>query len=152
MIRKTINLVQERLVTAVFMLGVWFMLSANIASAKLEDDIRARISPPGTPCVMGEECAAGLALTGAGAGGPKDPQEVYETFCFACHGTGANESPILGDAEAWQPRIAKGIDALYESALNGFNNNLMPARGLCMDCSDDDIKATVDYLVEAAQQ
>lgn len=151
MIRKAIGLVHMKLIKVAFILFVPFMLVSNIASAKLEDDIRARISPAGEPCVMGEECAAGIASAGTGSDGPKDPEMVYQTYCFACHGTGANESPVLGNVEAWAPRIAKGVDALYESALNGFNNNLMPARGLCMDCSDDDIRATVDYLVEAAQ-
>lgn len=148
---KITGFIQLQRFSAVFMVMIVALMTSSIASAKLEDDIRARISPIGEPCVVGEECAAGIALAGAASDGPKDPETVYQTFCFACHGTGANEAPVLGNAEAWEPRIAKGIDVLYENALNGFNNNLMPARGLCMDCSDDDIRATVDYLVEAAQ-
>lgn len=150
MIRKTES-IQLRWVNLTFIAGIFALLSSNIAVAKLEDDIRDRISPAGQPCVVGEECAAGISIAGAGSGEPKDPATVYQTFCFACHGTGANEAPILEDVEAWAPRIAKGMDALYDSAINGFNNNLMPARGLCMDCSDDDLKAAVDYLVEASQ-
>ena len=130
--------------------GLLALLVSNVASAKLEDEIRERLAPVAPVCVVGDDCAAGIAIAGADTG-PKAPEDVYQTYCFACHATGANESPIMGDAEAWAPRVAKGIDALYESAINGFNDNLMPARGLCMDCSDDDIKATVDYLVEAVQ-
>jgi len=127
------------------------VLSAGGAFATVEDDIRARLQSPADVCVMGDACAAGLAMAASGSGEPLQPQEVYQTFCFACHGTGVNNAPVYANAEAWAPRIAKGVDALYESAVNGFNNGAMPAKGLCMACSADDIKATVDYLVEAVQ-
>lgn len=140
-----------RLIYKAFVAAVITMLSASFALADLEDDIRARISPVGEPCVIGQECATAMASTTSGSGEPMDPEMVYQTYCFACHGTGANESPVLGDAEAWSPRISKGLDALYDNAINGFNNNMMPARGLCMDCSDDDVRATVDYMLESVQ-
>jgi cytochrome c5 len=57
----------------------------------------------------------------------------------------------MGDAVAWQPRIDKGLDVLYQNSINGFNNNAMPAKGLCMSCSDEDIQATVDYILSAGQ-
>ncbi len=38
------------------------------------------------------------------------------------------------------------MDTLYASAISGFLG--MPPKGLCMDCSDDELKATVDYMVE----
>jgi cytochrome c5 len=28
---------------------------------------------------------------------------------------------------------------------------VMPARGTCMDCSDEELQATVDYMVAAAE-
>jgi cytochrome c5 len=149
-IRK-IESVQLRLASAAFLAGILIMLGSNMANAALEDDIRARISPAGEVCVIGDRCASGLSVANTSVGGSKDPEQVYQTFCIACHGTGANESPVMGNIEAWEPRIAKGIDVLYDNAITGFNNNAMPARGLCMDCSDDDMRATVDYLVEASQ-
>ena len=125
--------------------GILFS-SASIAA--LEDDIRERLQPAGDVCLMGESCASGMASTG-GDSGPKDPEQVYQTFCFACHGTGANNAPVLGNAEQWSARVDKGLDVLYESSINGFNNGAMPAKGLCMDCSDDDLHATVDYMLDA---
>ena len=49
----------------------------------------------------------------------------------------------------WAPRIGKGIEVLYESTYNGLNT--MPVRGTCMDCSDEELQATVDYMVAAAE-
>ncbi len=133
------------------LLGFATLFAGGLTSAAVEDEIQARIKNPAEVCVMGTQCAAGLVFASTNSGAPKEPQVVYETFCFACHGTGANNSPVYGNSEAWAPRIAKGIDVLYESAINGFNNGAMPPKGLCTECSEDDIKATVDYIVQASQ-
>ncbi len=79
-----------------------------------------------------------------------DPEKTYSTLCIACHGTGAAGAPKLDDKANWAPRIAKGKEALYTSALNGTEKG-MPPRGTCVQCSDDDLKAVVDYMVSQAQ-
>jgi cytochrome c5 len=38
------------------------------------------------------------------------------------------------------------MDVLYASGINGLAP-AMPAKGMCFTCSDDDIKAIVDYMV-----
>jgi cytochrome c5 len=136
---------------ALFLLGFLVVFAGGSVLAAVEDEIRERIKNPAEVCVMGTQCAAGLVFASSNSGAAKEPKVVYDTFCFACHGTGANNSPVFGNAEAWAPRIAKGMDALYESAINGFNNGAMPPKGLCAECSDDDIKATVDYIVNGSQ-
>lgn len=135
---------------ASLLLGLVTVLGTSLAVAAVEDEIRARLQPAGEVCVMGTECAAGMAVA-AGNGEPKDPETVYNASCAACHGTGVNNAPVLGNAEAWAPRIAKGTDVLLESLVNGFNNGAMPAKGLCMDCSNDDLQATLDYMLQAVQ-
>lgn len=133
--------------TVISLLALCFMSLSTYAFAQtLEEQIRERLEPAGELCLMGEECAAGMAT--AGGGEDMTPEEIYQTYCFACHGTGANNSPVLGDAEAWEPRIEKGVDVLYQNAIEGFNNNAMPAMGLCTECSEDDIRATVDYMLD----
>ena len=127
------------------------LLCIGVADAAEKDKIAARLKAPGQVCVFGEECAKAMKVPGAPTG-PKTPEQVYNTFCQACHATGANNAPKFSDVDAWKPRIAKGNPALYESAINGFNKGAMPARGTCVDCTDDEIKATVDYLVAAAKK
>ncbi len=124
------------------------LVSAMAGAQTLEDEIRARLTPAGSVCVAGDACASGLATAG-GAGGSRDAETVYQTFCMACHATGVSESPVLGNVEQWAPRLEKGIDVLYENAINGLN--VMPPRGTCVDCSDDEIRATVDYMLESVQ-
>lgn len=111
-----------------------------------EQQVADRLAPVGVICMAGDPCSASGAAI---AGGPKDPEQVYNTYCMACHLTGASDAPILGNIEAWAPRIAKGTEVLYQNAINGLN--VMPAKGLCMDCSDEDVMAVVDYIAERSQ-
>jgi cytochrome c5 len=55
----------------------------------------------------------------------------------------------MGDAAAWAPRIAQGMDTLLTHATNGLN--AMPPKGLCMECSADDLKAVIEYMVQNSQ-
>ena len=52
---------------------------------------------------------------------------------------------------AWAARIGKGMDALYDSGINGIAGSGMIAKGGCVDCSDDEIRVAVDYMVEASR-
>ena len=81
----------------------------------------------------------------AAASGPKDGPTIFNTVCSACHTTGAAGAPKVDDKAAWAPRVATGKEALYKSALGG--KNAMPARGGVATLTDDEIKATVDYLL-----
>ncbi|MBA53906.1 MAG: hypothetical protein CMK89_05570 [Pseudomonadales bacterium] len=70
----------------------------------------------------------------------------YNTYCMACHGTGAAGAPKTGDTAAWAPRIeaAGGIDGLVASSKKG--KNAMPPMGLCSDCSDAELKEIIEFM------
>ncbi len=74
---------------------------------------------------------------------PKTGQQVFEAQCTTCHTAGLLGSPKFGDAAAWAPRVAKGYDALLQSALHGKNS--MPAQG-GGDYSDYEIGRAVVYM------
>jgi cytochrome c5 len=70
---------------------------------------------------------------------------TYQISCFACHASGAAGAPLLGDLEAWNSRMEKGMDAVMANVITGIN--AMPAKGLCMDCTDNELRAIVDYMI-----
>ena len=88
--------------------------------------------------------AAAVPVKTANASGG---EAVYKKACMSCHMTGAAGAPKLGDASAWELRIAKGSDALVQSALAGVPGTAMMAKGACNACSDDDIKSAVEYMI-----
>ena len=74
-------------------------------------------------------------------------EEVYKNRCSLCHAGGAGGAPRYTNRAEWEPRIARGKLALYESALNGKPNTAMMARGGFKDLSKDEVMAAVDYMV-----
>jgi cytochrome c5 len=92
-----------------------------------------------------EVAAAPAAAAPAATADAGNGKKVYDSSCMACHSTGAAGAPKLGDKAAWAPRIAQGIDTLHTHAVTGIR--AMPPRGTCATCSDDDLKAAVDYMV-----
>lgn len=100
-----------------------------------DEGIASRIQPVGRVVFADDAVAAAETTETAAADGattvadkPARPgDKVYNSTCSACHATGAAGAPTVGDKAAWQPRLAKGLDGLLKSAINGLN--AMPARG-----------------------
>lgn len=72
-------------------------------------------------------------------------EKIYNTVCTVCHQNGIIGSPKFGDKDSWAPRIEKGMEALFTSALQGLG--AMPPKGGNPSLPDDDIKAAVAYMV-----
>ena len=113
----------------------------------VEDAIEERIARVGEVCVEGLDCAT--ATPSLGGGGADDVEGYYSTSCAACHAMGIANAPKFGVASQWSERVDKGRDVLYNSVLSGIGT--MPARGTCGGCSDDDLKAIVDYMLDALE-
>ena len=79
-------------------------------------------------------------------------EEKYMASCFACHSTGAAGAPKVGPGNAgeWAPRLEKGMEAVVANAINGLNT--MPPKGLCFDCTDEDLAALVQYMVDSSSE
>lgn len=52
---------------------------------------------------------------------------------------------MLGDKKAWAPRIAEGMDDMYEGAING--KGIMQPKGGHKSQTDNEVRAAVDYMV-----
>jgi cytochrome c5 len=79
----------------------------------------------------------------------RNGQQIYQTSCVACHDAGIAGAPKLGDKSQWAKHMAKGVDALYASAVNGVQGSAgaMPPKGGNPALSDAEVRAAVDYMV-----
>lgn len=75
--------------------------------------------------------------------------ENYATYCSACHANKAIGAPVLGDKAAWAEVLEKGIDEVYDNAINGIN--AMPPMGTAMNLPIDDFKKVVDYMISESK-
>lgn len=108
-------------------------------------DIEERTRPFGELCLEGDDCGgmtapAPVVVQATGRSGA----EVYALRCHACHDTGQSNAPKIGDAEAWQPRLEKGMDELLRTTKEGLN--LMPPMGTCMTCTDTELRAAIEHM------
>jgi cytochrome c5 len=116
-------------------------------------------------------CTLALGLGGCGpsatptAAGPAMPKLVGDRLeagraiwlgtCRACHLLGIAGAPAVTNFAEWDPRLAKGKEALYQSALNGIKGPdgkyRMPPRGGNPRLSDEQVRLAVDYKAAAIQ-
>ena len=113
-------------------------------TANQEQQVAERIAPEGHVSMVGQVASA---ASSASAGSARSGADIYATNCIACHSSGVAGAPILGDVAAWADRLAqKGLETVYANAINGIG--AMPARGTCMDCSDDEVIAAIDHILD----
>jgi len=70
--------------------------------------------------------------------------DKFNKSCSVCHTAGVAGAPTAFDAEAWAPRLEKGMDALVASVNSGLN--AMPPKGMCFDCTDEDYRELIKYM------
>lgn len=72
-------------------------------------------------------------------------KQVVEATCIACHGSGANGAPKIGDKSAWDKRAAQGLASLTQNALKGIRQ--MPSHGGNPNLTDLEIERAITYMV-----
>ncbi len=70
--------------------------------------------------------------------------EKWSRSCALCHVNGEGGAPMMGDTDAWSPRLMGGKVGLYVHTIEGFNR--MPPLGYCMDCGDEDFAAMIEMM------
>ena len=152
--------------------AIVLLTGSGFASAS--DDVLQRIQPAGWVCIEGQECKAPVAKVAMAKPAMEESEaapveamakeaapmadakvmvasgeETYNKSCAMCHAGGTAGAPKLGDAAAWATRSEKGLDGMLEVAKKGVN--AMPPMGMCMTCSDDDLKAAISYMAESGK-
>jgi cytochrome c5 len=115
--------------------------AASAANAQAAAAMAALASMPqasATPAA-GAQSSADAAQAG---------KALYQQVCQACHAAGVLNAPKLGDKAAWAPRLKDPMDVIYNYALRGKGQ--MPPKG-GSNASDADVKAAVDYMVNASK-
>ena len=143
------NVIKSLKLLAILSLSAIFSLASQAQSDARRAEIEARIKPVGDVCLQGDTSCGGPAVVSGGA--PRSGEDVYNAACMACHTTGVAGAPKLGDAAGWADRLAKGTDTLYDSSINGLAGTGMIAKGGCMNCSDEEVIAAVDYMIDGSQ-
>jgi cytochrome c5 len=144
------------IMVALILLGAHFnrmkVVEPNKAQAAA---IKERIQPAGA-VYAGATGAAAQAAAAADAAkgavafeGTLDGSVIFGGVCSGCHGTGALGAPTLDHAH-WDARIAQGVDTLHKHAIEGFKgaNGQMPPKGGMAALSDEQVKATVDWMLK----
>ena len=101
--------------------------------------------------VAAEEAAKKRASSEVAYGGTTDGKTIFGNLCTGCHTSGSGGAPTL-DAAHWTARVAQGKDTLYKHATEGFtgSSGTMPAKGGNPALTEDQVKATVDWMVAQA--
>ncbi|WP_283596748.1 c-type cytochrome [Photobacterium phosphoreum] len=112
-------------------------IAADLSTTAIND----RIKPIGNVHIEGATPPAAAVTTSSRTG-----QAVYDRYCGSCHNSGLMGAPKKGDADDWAVRVSQDDAVLAKHAIEGFN--AMPTKGTCMDCSDEEIVAAINYMIK----
>ena len=81
-------------------------------------------------------------------------EAIWAVACFRCHMYGTNGAVLLDEKEYWDATASKGINELFESVWEGKQGEygVMPAKGFCNLCSEDEIRKSVFYIFHLAKK
>jgi cytochrome c5 len=119
---------------------------SSTSETMVENSVLERIKPVGEVRIdtSTQVASAEIVETAVRSG-----EEIYNSKCAGCHTSGVMGSPKFASLEDWAPRVGLGLEKLTLSAIAGKGG--MPAKGTCMDCTDNDIKITVQYMLDSLE-
>ena len=114
---------------------------------KYDDLVNSRLSLSIAVCLEGQTCGQATTMNVVAAGEARSAESIYTTGCAACHDAGIAGAPMMGNKSQWEARQAKGYETLVNNSYNGING--MPAKGLCADCTKEEIGIAVQYMLDS---
>lgn len=76
-------------------------------------------------------------------------QQVYDYACKTCHDRTTQGAPLPNDDVEWGMRAIKGMEVLMKHVKEGYRE-LMPEKGGCRNCSDEELRAGILYMLETS--
>ena len=121
-----------------------FFASLYITPDSYEDEVRKRLG-----LLKDLPVVAMLGMSTDESEGPigRSGEAVYNQGCAACHTAGLAGAPMFANLDQWTDRTSKGLEVLTANAYNGYN--AMPAKGMCIDCTQLEIERSVQYMLDA---
>lgn len=116
----------------------------RILEPMTQEAIFERIKPLGTVEAEGGVIATSVPSTPQVLG-PNAGEDRYKSTCSVCHDAGVAGAPKFRNAADWKPRMDVGMDGMLKIAIQGKGG--MPPRGTCMQCSDAELKAAIEYML-----
>jgi len=113
---------------------------------KYDELVSSRLSSSIAVCLEGQSCGQATAMNVVAGGASRSAESIYSSGCAACHDAGIAGAPMMGNKAQWEARQAKGYEMLVNNAYNGING--MPAKGLCADCTKEEIGIAVQYMLD----
>lgn len=123
------------------------LTTIGLEASEAEKAIEKRIAPVGQVCVEGQDCAQEVSLVSSNPDVIRSGEEIYEAACTTCHAIGLAGAPLFGNKVIWGERANKDLAVLVETVTNGLGG--MPPMGMCMDCSQEELTNSVQYMLDA---
>jgi cytochrome c5 len=84
----------------------------------------------------------------AAAPGARSGEAIVKATCAACHQSGVQKAPKIGDKNDWAPHFGHGLSALVQSAIKG--KGAMPPRGGDATLTDAEVTRAVMFMANSA--
>ena len=86
--------------------------------------------------------------------GLQQGRATWMQVCRNCHLLGVAGAPAISDYAAWQSRLARDRQSLYQKAIQGIRGDdgwRMPPRGGNDALADVDVQLAVDFMIAAVE-
>ena len=97
--------------------------------------------------------ATTIVVAADGDKAARSGEAVFDADCAKCHTGGIggfmSGAPDIDDADDWEEVTPKGLDELTANTITGIGE--MAARGACVECTDAELRAAVEHILEKIQ-
>jgi cytochrome c5 len=115
---------------------------------KYNELVTSRLDVSVAVCLEGQDCGKATPIMVASNDNVvRSADIIYSSGCAACHDAGVAGAPMTGNKSQWESRQVKGYETLVNNVWNGING--MPAKGLCINCTKEEIEIAVQYMLDA---